>query len=175
MSHRDRLPQSEGGLFLTDAGLETVLIFHDGIDLPDFAAFPLLDDDAGQEALRRYYEPFLSLATERGTGFVLTSPTWRANPHRGDRLGYDGDRLAHVNRQAIELMERLRDETTSDEPILIEGMLGPRGDGYAPASTMSAREAELYHAVQLRVLADTATDFVSAITLTYADEAVGVV
>jgi S-methylmethionine-dependent homocysteine/selenocysteine methylase len=175
MYHRDRLPQSEGGLFLTDAGIETVLIFHEGIELEAFAAFPLLSDDAGLEVLHAYYGPFLALAKERGTGFVLTSPTWRANADWGARLGYDGAALAAVNRRSIELMERLRDDTSADEPILIEGMLGPRADGYAPGTTMSAREAEQYHAQQLRVLADTAADFASAITITYADEAIGVV
>jgi homocysteine S-methyltransferase len=175
MPQRDSLPQTEGGLFLTDGGLETVLIFHDGIDLPGFAAFPLLEDDAGQAALRAYYEPFLALARERGTGFVLTSPTWRANPDWGAKLGYDAETLAKVNRHSIELMERLRADADADQPILIEGLLGPRDDGYAPAATMTAPEAEQYHAVQLRVLADTAADYASAITITYADEAIGVV
>jgi homocysteine S-methyltransferase len=175
MSHRDSLPQTEGGVFLTDAGLETVLIFHEGIDLPGFAAFPLLEDDAGREALTSYYEPFLSLARERDTGFVLTSPTWRANPDWAAKLGYDGETLAKVNRHSIELMERLRADAGTGQPILIEGLLGPRDDGYAPAATMSAREAEQYHAVQLRVLADTAADLASAVTITYADEAIGIV
>jgi S-methylmethionine-dependent homocysteine/selenocysteine methylase len=125
--------------------------------------------------LHAYYAPFLALARERGTGFVLTSPTWRANADWGVRLGYDAAALAVVNRRSIELMERLRDDTSADEPFLIEGMLGPRADGHAPATTMSAREAEQYHAVQLRVLADTAADLASAITITYADEAIGIV
>jgi homocysteine S-methyltransferase len=175
MSHRDRLPQLEGRVFLTDGGIETALIFHEGIDLPAFAAFPLLDDDAGRAALRGYYEPYLSLARQRGTGFVLTSPTWRANLDWAAQLGYDAETLARVNRDSIELMERLRDESPHDEPVLIEGLLGPRGDGYAADSTMSAWEAERYHAIQLRVLADTAVDLASAFTIAYAEEAVGIV
>jgi hypothetical protein len=40
MAHyRNALPQSAGGLFLTDGGIETTLIFHEGLELPDFAAF----------------------------------------------------------------------------------------------------------------------------------------
>ena len=58
MGYRDRLPQLDGQLFLTDGGIETVLIFHEGLDLPAFAAFDLLKDDAGTEALRRYYAPY---------------------------------------------------------------------------------------------------------------------
>ncbi len=175
MSRSDRLPQADGGIFLTDGGLETVLIFHQGIDLPGFAAFPLLEDEAGRAQLRAYYEPFLALARERGTGFVLTSPTWRANPDWAATLGYDAETLARVNRHSIELMERLREDAGASRPILIEGLLGPRSDGYAPAATMSARDAERYHAVQLRVLADTPADLAAAVTLTYAEEAIGIV
>ena len=175
MSQRTTLPQTEGGVFLTDAGLETVLIFHDGIDLPAFASFPLVEDEAGRAALNGYYAPFLQLARERGTGFVLSSPTWRANQDWGDQLGYDAETLAKINRHSIEMLERLRADAGPGQPILIEGMLGPRSDGYAPTTTMSPSDAERYHAVQLRVFADTAVDMASAITLTYAEEAIGVV
>jgi len=104
------LPHLEGGLFLTDGGLETVLIFHEGLDLPEFAAFPLLDDDAGTEQLRRYYRPFAQLARERGLGFVLESPTWRASPRWATALGYSVEQLDALNRKAIALMEELRSE-----------------------------------------------------------------
>src|SRR3954470_23093940 len=110
MGHRDRLPQLEGGLFLTDGGIETVLIFHEGLDLPAFAAFTLLDDDEGTRALRRYYEPYAALARERGLGFVLESPTWRASPRWAAELGYSEAELDRLNRKAIALMEELRDE-----------------------------------------------------------------
>jgi len=175
MSPRDRLPQTQGGTFLTDGGIETVLIFHQGIDLPAFAAFPLVDDEQGRAALRGYFEPYLELARDHRAGFVLTSPTWRANPDWAAEVGYDRDAMAGVNRRSIALMEELRDAVPSPQPVLIEGMLGPRAEGYAADTVMTAEEAERYHAVQLGVLADTAADFVSAITLTYADEATGVV
>ena len=88
---RDRLPQLDGQLFLTDGGIETTLIFHEGLDLPLFAAFVLLGDEQGREALRSYYEPYLALAAERGLGFVLESPTWRASPRWANELGYSAD------------------------------------------------------------------------------------
>ncbi len=74
-----------GELFLTDGGLETTLIFHRGLDLPEFAAFDLLKGDEGTEELRRYFVPYLELAKEHGAGFVLESPTWRASPAGGRR------------------------------------------------------------------------------------------
>src|SRR3954451_15674134 len=175
MSERAHLPPTEGGTYLTDGGIETVLIFHEGIDLRAFAAFPLVDDEQGRTTLRDYFEPYLELARDHATGFVLTSPTWRANPDWAAEVGYDRDALAGVNRGSIALMEELRAAVPSSQPVLIEGLLGPRGDGNAPGALMTADEAERYHAVQLRVLADTAADFASALTLTYADEATGVV
>src|SRR3954470_6549085 len=104
MAARDDLPQLDGGLFLTDGGIETTLIFHRGIDLPLFAAFPLLDDERGTAALRRYYQPYLALARGHDAGFVLESPTWRANPRWAAELGYPKEKLARVNRKAISLM-----------------------------------------------------------------------
>ena len=82
------LPQVHGDTFLTDGGLETDLIFNRGIDLPEFAAFDLLEDAEGMAALRSYYEPYIELAREHGVGFVYETPTWRASPHWGEAIGY---------------------------------------------------------------------------------------
>jgi homocysteine S-methyltransferase len=169
----DRLPQLETGVFLTDGGLETVLIFHEGIELPAFAAFHLLKDDAGTAVLRRYYEPYLALARDRGLGFVLESPTWRASPHWAEQLGYTPEALDRLNRRAIALMEEIRSEHGA-VPIVISGCVGPRDDGYDPAVILSAREAQGYHATQIGTFADTAADMVTAITMTYVEEAIGI-
>src|SRR6266545_4142595 len=173
MSYRDALPQLEGGLFLTDGGIETSLIFHQGLDLPAFAAFVLLGDDAGAEELRRYYAPYVALAREQGVGFVLESPTWRASPRWAAELGYGEEQLDLLNRKAIALMEELRDEAGADVPFVISGCMGPQDDGYNPATKLSAEEARDYHSTQIGTLRDTAADMVTAMTLTYADEAIG--
>jgi S-methylmethionine-dependent homocysteine/selenocysteine methylase len=174
MRYRDQLPQLDGDLFLTDGGIETVLIFHEGLDLPLFAAFDLLKDDEGAERLRRYYAPYVALARERGLGFVLESPTWRASPRWAAQLGYDREQLAALNRKAIALVEEIRDEQGSGLPLVISGCVGPHDDGYDPAELLSADEAQAYHAAQISTFADTAADMVTAITMTYADEAIGV-
>jgi S-methylmethionine-dependent homocysteine/selenocysteine methylase len=174
MSYRSGLPQLDGGVFLTDGGIETTLIFHQGIDLPLFAAFDLLKDDEGTETLRRYYEPYAALAGERGLGFVLESPTWRASPRWAREIGYDGEELDALNRKAIALMEEIRDAHAGEAPMVISGCIGPHDDGYNPQATLSAGEAEDYHAVQIGTFGDTAADMVAAVTMTYADEAVGI-
>jgi S-methylmethionine-dependent homocysteine/selenocysteine methylase len=172
--YRERLPQLDGGLFVTDGGIETTLIFHRGLDLPEFAAFDLLKNDDGTEQLRRYYEPYARLARERGLGLVLESPTWRANPGWAKKIGYSAAELDAVNRKAIALMEELRTEYEGSAPIVISGCIGPEGDGYAPDTMLTAEEAERYHATQIATFADTAADMVTAITMTYAEEATGV-
>ena len=159
---------------LTDAGLETVLVFEDGLDLPQFAAFPLVDTEDGRAALRRYYTPFLELARDRGVPLVLSAPTWRANPDWGALLGYEGDELAAVNRRAVAFMETLRDAVPGAD-VVIEACIGPRSDAYAPTLLMNADEAEQYHAVQLGVLAGTGCTQATALTLTYPEEAIGIV
>lgn len=173
MTHRDRLPQLDGELFLTDGGIETSLIFHQGLDLPEFAAFVLLDSDEGLEHLRSYYEPYLALARESGAGFVLESPTWRASPGWAARLGVSAEKLDALNRRAIALMEELR-ESAGHAPAVISGCVGPEGDGYRPAVLLSADAAREYHSTQIETFADTAADMATAITMTYADEAIGV-
>jgi S-methylmethionine-dependent homocysteine/selenocysteine methylase len=176
MGYRGRLPQLDGPLFLTDGGIETTLIFHQGLDLPEFAAFDLLAGDEGTRELRRYYEPYAALARERGLGFVLESPTWRANPDWAKRIGYDDDQLDALNRKAIALMEEIRaDYETHEAPFVISGCIGPQSDGYQPATVLSADEAEAYHGTQISTFADSAADLVTAITMTYADEAIGIV
>lgn len=164
-------------MVLTDAGLETVLLFEERLDLPCFAAFPLLDSDEGRAVLRRYYEPFLRLARDRGTGFVLSSPTWRANPDWGDLLGYDAEALAAVNGRAVAFLEELRDDVLASDQrdvVLIEGCVGPRSDAYRPTLRMDADQAERYHRFQLQALADAGCAQAAALTLSYIEEAVGV-
>jgi S-methylmethionine-dependent homocysteine/selenocysteine methylase len=176
MSRRDSHLFDHGSLWLTDAGVETSLIFHQGLDLPGFATFPLLEHETGRAALRTYIEPFLELAREHDAGFVLGTATWRANPDWGAELGYDAAALVSVNRRAVEFAEEIRAAAPAwDRPVLIEGVLGPRGDAYVPSSLMTADEAERYHSTQLRTLADSAADLACALTITYADEAVGIV
>ena len=175
MSYRDRLPQLDGQLFLTDGGIETVLIFHEGLDLPAFAAFDLLKDDAGTEALRRYYAPYASLAAARGLGFVAESPTWRASPRWAAEIGYGAVELAAFNRRAIALMEELRETyERPGAPVVISGCVGPQDDGYNPSMKLTADDAEAYHSAQIATFAGTAADMVTAITMTYVEEAIGV-
>lgn len=176
LRYRNQLPQLGGELFMTDGGLETTLIFHDGFDLPEFAAVDLLRSEEGTEALRSYYARYAELANELDIGFVLESPTWRASSAWATRLGYSAVELEQLNRKAIVLMEQLRNEyESSTGPFVISGCVGPQGDGYNPEERLSANAAERYHSTQIATFADTSADMVTAITMTYAAEAIGIV
>lgn len=173
---RSYLPQLQGGLFLTDGGIETTLIFLDGLELPYFAAFDLLKSPEGRERLRNYYRRHAEIAKKRGLGFILESATWRANPDWAAKLGYSLEDLKTANRQAIELLQEVREEfETPETPMVISGCIGPRGDGYDPGKAMTADEAEAYHAFQTRIFAEVGTDMVAAITMTNVPEAIGIV
>jgi len=157
-------------LRVADGGMETVLIFHRGLDLPCFASFPLLETPEGRDELRRYYAPYVELAAERGLTAILDTPTWRANADWGAKLGYSAERLAEVNRVAVAFLEELCEQSAA--PIVISGCIGPRDDGYHPAALMSADEAEDYHSAQVATLAG--ADLVSGLTMTYPEEAIGI-
>lgn len=174
--YRTQLPQLNDELFMTDGGLETTLVFHESIELPYFAAFDLLKDEEGSATLRRYFDRYLDIARGRGVGVVLETPTWRANADWAARLGYDEAALADANRKSVALMREIRAAHESlVAPIVISGNLGPRGDGYCPEARMTADEARAYHAQQIRTFAGTDADLVTALTINYAEEAIGIV
>ena len=173
--YRHKLPLLDGGLYLTDGGIETTLIFHEGWTLPIGEAFVLLTTQRGRAALKEYFDRYVPLAIENGTGFLLESPTWRANPDWAEKVGYEKDALARINAAAIGLLEEVRQTYESEACRMpISGCIGPRGDGYAPGRIMTAQEAEDYHAWQVGVFAVTNADLVSAITMTSGAEGLGV-
>jgi S-methylmethionine-dependent homocysteine/selenocysteine methylase len=150
--------------------METTLIFEQGMELPEFASFPLVETEEGRAALRAYFDAYLAIARERGIGILLDAPTWRANPDWGEKLGYSLEQLETANRAAVAFMDGLRREAD----VLVSGCVGPRGDGYVPGELMSAAEAEDYHGWQVRIFADTSVELVSALTMNYVEEALGI-
>ena len=169
------LPHQSGDLFLTDGGLETTLIFLEGFELPYFAAFDLLKDESGYNAIRDYYVRYLRIAKDFNTGFILESPTWRANPDWIKKCGYPNSALSDINKKAVQLLVNLRDEFEDDRiKMVISGCIGPRGDGYIPENRMISEEAQAYHMQQIEVLSHTPVDMITAVTMNYVEEAIGI-
>jgi S-methylmethionine-dependent homocysteine/selenocysteine methylase len=164
--------------YVTDGGLETDLIFHHGADLPEFASFPLVEDERGRELLTQYYDGYAAVAAKAGTGLMLEAPTWRANPDWGAVVGYDAVALDRVNRDAVELLHGLRDRYRSElglADVKVGGLHGPRGDGYVAGEDADPDEAAEYHAAQARSAAAAGADLATVLTLTGAGEAIGFV
>lgn len=171
------LPQAEGGWFLTDGGIETVLIYQEGLDLPEFPAFVLLESEPGRDQLRRYYRRYLEIATATAdAGFILESPTWRAGFDWGARLGYDAAAMRGFNAAAVQMMQELRAEYAKriPGPIVVSGCVGPRGDGYLADAELQAEGARRAHQPQVDALAAAGADMITAATMTTRDEATGV-
>lgn len=173
--YRNRLPQLDGGHFLTDSGLETTMVFHDNIDLPEFAAFGALRDQVGKDYFTAYFERHIDIAKRAHSGFILETVTWRASPDLGEKLGYSPEALDAVNREAVDMLVALRDKHESlDTAMVISGCVGPRGDGYDPAEIMSVDTAQAYHSVQIETFAATEADMITAMTITNIPEATGI-
>ena len=160
---------------LTDGGLETDLIFNRGIDLPEFAAFPLVDAEDGRDALRSYYSAYVRLAAQAQVQLLLETPTWRANPDHAANLGYDAPALDRVNQRSVELLTQLA-EQHDDELVgwQVGGVIGPRGDGYLTAGGVDPAAAADYHRPQLAAFAAAGADRATVLTLTDVGEGIGI-
>ena len=172
--HRTNLPQTGLDVFLAYTGMETDLMFTQGVDLKGFASFPLLETPEGRAHLRRYFTDLIEVAREAGTGVILEAPTWVANRDRGAEIGYSPETLKERNIQSVKLMASVR-EANGDLPTILSANIGPRADAYAPAEQMSRGEAEQYHAEQIGVFAETEIDLISGYTIAYPEEAIGIV
>lgn len=169
-------PTDSAELFLTDGGLETTLVFLQGFDLPFFAAFDILKHEKGYNAIKDYYRIYLEIAKRHKTNFILESPTWRANPDWIERIGYFRHQLQELNEKSVTLLQDLKAEFEKDiETILISGCIGPCGDGYVPENCMTVEESEAYHAEQIKVFSRISVDLISALTMNYIEEVIGIV
>ncbi|MEX0348940.1 MAG: homocysteine S-methyltransferase family protein [Paracoccaceae bacterium] len=176
MKYRNALPQLSGQQMLADGGLETTLVFHEGIELPLFAAFKALETEQGIEAIDRYMRGFADLAVRNHRGFVMDTPTWRASPKWAAELGVDRARLKAIHREVVATLAAMRERhETPTSPFVINGVIGPHCDGYSPTDILTAAESEIYHQAQIDWFAGFGADMVSAITMTYVDEAIGIV
>jgi len=161
--------------YVSDGGLETDLIFNHGVDLPEFASFPLVEDERGRQLLRDYFDGYAAIARRAGAGLTLESPTWRANPDSGALVGYDAPALDRVNRAAITFLAELRSTYSDISDVRLLGAIGPRGDGYVAGERADPDEAADYHRPQIAAFAEAGADAVAAYTLTGAEEGIGVV
>lgn len=174
--YRNNLPQISDEIILTDGGLETTLVFHNGIDLPEFSSFVLMENSEGRNTLKQYFEKYIAIAKQNVLSFILETPTWRASSKWGEILGYTEDQLVDINQESVELLLQIRNEYETDKSkLIISGCIGPKGDGYVIDEMMTIEAAKNYHTPQIRTFSNSETDLVTATTLTYVEEAIGIV
>ena len=172
---RTALPQLGEGVFLTDAGLETDLIFNHHVPIREFAAHTLLETPEGRAALTAYFNGFLRLAQDVGAGFILDAVTWKAQRHWALDLGASIEELKAANEDAVAFAADLRAQAANRYPVVLGAIIGPRGDAYRPEVRITAQEAEDYFSEQLGWLAATEVDMVTALTFNQSSEAAGFV
>ncbi len=173
--YRQQLPQLGNRIFLTDGGMETTLIFLQGVELPEFAAITLMDNAEGVQIAMEYYQSYLQMTQRYQRGFILESVTWRGGSDWAKPLGYSTQKLEELNRLAIRMLHDLRAQyETSETPIVISACIGPKGDAYDASKALTATAAQQYHGEQIRIFRQENADLVTAMTFASADEAIGI-
>jgi homocysteine S-methyltransferase len=161
--------------YLTDGGFETWMFFVEGFTAPEFAAIVLMDDEAAREKMRAYFERFLLMAEAAQTGYILDTNTWRGCTRWASKLGLSQTELLRLSKDAVTFAQDISASWNSRvSPVLVNGVVGPAGDGYTAEGSPSAAEAEQRHEPQMDVFLETGVDMVSAIIMTNVPEAIGI-
>lgn len=163
---------TEDRIWLAWTGMETDLIFNQGVDLPGFAAFPMVDSSDGRARLRDYYLKLIQIGRDTGVGIILDTPTWMANPDRAKGAGYAASDLPRLTGAAVELAREAA-LAHPDVAIRVSVQIGPQGDGYKPGIAAAETSAR-YHAAQVMAAKEAGADMVSAYTMGSTGEAVGI-
>lgn len=176
MNNQKTFPaQKEGCIYLSEGGTETELMYKYGFELPEFAMFPLLENPAAVTQMKDMFRKYLDVVAKNNMCALMGGLDYRASPDWGKLLGYSAQGLADVNLQSIDFLREIANEYTSDIPkILIQGLIGPRGDAYERNENITVNEAEDYHSVQLETLKKANVDLALAITFNNIPESIGV-
>lgn len=175
VKHTSFPPRKEGRFYLTEGGTETELMYKHGFELPHFAMFPMLENPDALSRMRDMFRSYLDVAAKHEFCALMGGLDYRASPDWGELLGYSPASLSDANLQSIEFLREIAREYSSQIPeILIQGLIGPRGDAYERNESITENEAEDYHAVQLETLKKADVDSALAITFNNIPESIGV-
>ncbi|PMG07031.1 homocysteine methyltransferase [Vibrio breoganii] len=155
-------------------GIDTELLFTHNQPLPGYASYPLLAKSSTRAIIEKMYIDLIALAKRYQTAVILDAMTWIASSQRGAMIGLNEHQLRDFNLDAIDLMAQVRDRC-GDLPTLLSAQIGPREDGYQANNQMSANESLGYHSTQIDTYKLTKADFITASTLSYPEEAAGIV
>ena len=174
MTDHSKLPQMNGRNMACGGGIETWLQYVDGFELRHFCLFELLDDERGIACLTDYHRKLVESAVAEGFGVINEGLHYRASKDWGDLIGYSREALEEINIRGIEFYKNFAREYDSPEtPMIVGGVIGPRGDAYNVGRTPNAAEAENYHSEQILTFKKAGADLVSALTFSSVEEAIG--
>ena len=161
-------------IYLTEGGTETEIMFRHGFEFPHFAVFELLKDRRATELLHDMFRRYLDAVADSGCAALMSGLDYRASPDWAGLLGYSDAGLAEIQAQCLDFLRDVAAPYRDQIPdIVIAGIIGPRGDAYALNRTISADEAQEYHAVQLANLKRFGADMAWGATFNNVPEAVG--
>ncbi len=170
-----KIPEPGGRTYLTEGGIETYMQYKKGHEIRHFCLFDLMNDKAAMADLREYHVQLIEAALKHKTGAVLDGVHYRTSRDWGSLLGYSPQELDEMITRGIEFYKGLaREFETPDSPMPVSGVVGPRGDAYNLSHIMSAAEAEDYHSEQIATMKAAGADFVTALTFSQVEEAIGV-
>ena len=134
----------------------------------------MLESSEGTEELINYYVEFANLALENGYGYVFETATWRASKDWARLLGMTEQKHEKYLKKSVQIAQSVRSKFEGKTPMILSGNIGPRGDGYNADVKMTIEEAFEYHSHQIGIFADVNTDVVTAVTITYPKEVIGI-
>lgn len=169
-----QLPQQAGKLMTTAGGFETWMQYVDGFQLRHFCGFELLNDARGLSCLKDYHRKVVEAAVANGFGVINEGLHYRASRDWGELIGFSKEALEEINLRGIEFYRDFaREYSSPDTPMLVGGVIGPRGDAYNIGRTPDAAEAEDYHSEQIATFRKAGADHVTAMTFSSVEEAIG--
>lgn len=175
MTEQSGLPQLNKQHMTCGGGFETWMQYVDGFELRHFCAFELLNDERGVACLRDYQRKLVEAAVANKFGVINEGLHYRASRDWGELIGFSSEALEEINIRGIEFYKDFaREYDSPDTPMLVGGVIGPRGDAYNVGRTPNAAEAEDYHSEQILTFKKAGADIVSALTFSSTEEAVGI-
>lgn len=143
-----------------------------GLD-PFVANAGLLYTPYGRQALSGLWREYIDIARSNDLEIIVYTPTWRVNAERLKQAGLPN--VQQVAQDAFELLSEVRDSYTDfRHKIFIGGLVGCKGDAYAPAEALDADAAEEFHSEHVAAFAESGIDFLLATTLPALSEAIGI-
>jgi S-methylmethionine-dependent homocysteine/selenocysteine methylase len=158
---------------LTEGAVIERLKRNPSIDLdPHILHAGLIYDDRGRSALERIYRGYIEIGIKYNLPFLVSAPTWRANPERIKASKFHHRKS--LNADCVRFIQSLR-KTYKDgsKGIYIGGLMACHGDAYRPEETLSVMDAANFHKSQAAMLAESEVDFILAATLPAVSEARG--